>query len=79
MKYINSAIFVIAILAFSGSTIFAQESETKVIDEVVAQVNDSVITLSQVKREMNDTVDSTVKEGKATPEEARAAVESEKR
>ncbi|MCY7375303.1 MAG: peptidyl-prolyl cis-trans isomerase [Pyrinomonadaceae bacterium] len=78
MKYINSAIFTIAILAVSSLAIFAQESETKVVDEVVAQVNDSVITLSQVKREMNEAIDSTVKEGKQTPDQARAAIESKK-
>lgn len=75
MRYINSAIFVIAILVFSNAVVFAQESETKVVDEVVAQVNDGVITLSQVRREMNETIDSFVKEGK-TPEEARTMVEA---
>lgn len=74
MKYISSAIFTIAILAVSSLAAFAQESEAKVVDEVVAQVNDSVITLSQIKREMNDAIDSFVKEGK-TPEAARAEIE----
>ncbi|MDQ2747689.1 MAG: peptidylprolyl isomerase [Acidobacteriota bacterium] len=78
MKRISSAIFIIAILAFSGLTTFAQESETKVVDEVVAQVNDNVITLSQVKREMEEAIDLSVKEGKQTPETARAEVESKK-
>lgn len=75
MKRINSAIFIIAILAFSSLASFAQESETKVVDEVVAQVNDSVITLSQVKREMNEAIDVSVKEGKKSPEQARADIE----
>ena len=75
MKFINSAILTIAVLIVSSSAIFAQESETKVVDEVVAQVNDSVITLSQVKREINDAVDATVKEGKKTPEDARTEIE----
>ncbi len=74
MKYISSAIFIIAILAISNLTAFAQESEAKVVDEVVAQVNESVITLSQIKREMNDAIDSFVKEGK-TPEAAKAQIE----
>ncbi|MGI8787616.1 MAG: peptidylprolyl isomerase [Pyrinomonadaceae bacterium] len=74
MKFINSAIFIIAILVFSSSAVFAQETATKVVDEVVAQVNDSVITLSQIKREMNEAIDSYVKEGK-TPEEAKALIE----
>ena len=76
MKYINSAIFTIAILIVSSLAVFAQESETKVVDEVVAQVNDSVITLSQVKREMKDAIDASVKEGRQTPEQAKSEIEA---
>ena len=76
MRYINSAIFIIAVLVFSNLALFAQETEAKVVDEVVAQVNESVITLSQIKREMNETIDSLVKEGKKSPEEAKTQVES---
>lgn len=75
MKYISSAIFTIAILAVSGLSVFAQESATRVVDEVVAQVNDSVITLSQVKRETDEAVDSLVKEGK-TSDQARTEIEA---
>ena len=78
MKYINSAIFTIAVLAVSSLSVFAQESETRVVDEVVAQVNDSVITLSQVKREMDEAVDSAVKESGKSPEQARAEIEAKK-
>jgi parvulin-like peptidyl-prolyl isomerase len=53
----------------------AQETEAKVVDEVVAQVNEGVITLSQIKREMKDAIDSLVKEGK-TPEQAKTEIES---
>ena len=77
MRYINSAIFIIAILAFSNVAAYAQESEARVVDEVVAQVNEGVITLSQIKREMNEAIDSLVKEGK-TPDQARAQVESKR-
>nr|MBA3600085.1 peptidylprolyl isomerase [Acidobacteriota bacterium] len=75
MKYIRSAIFTIAILVVANAAVFAQESEAKVVDEVVAQVNDSVVTLSQIKREMNEAIDSFVKEGK-TPEQAKAEIEA---
>ncbi len=75
MKFINSAILIIAVLVFSNLTAAAQESETKVVDEVVAQVNEGVITLSQIKREMNEVIESYVKEGK-NPEAARAEVEA---
>jgi peptidyl-prolyl cis-trans isomerase SurA len=61
---------------FSNLAAFAQETQTQVVDEVVAQVNESVITLSQIKREINETIDSLVKEGKKSPEEARTEVES---
>jgi hypothetical protein len=55
----------------------AQETETRVVDEVVAQVNDGVITLSQVKREMKSAVDSFRQEGK-NAEEAQKLVEEKK-
>jgi peptidyl-prolyl cis-trans isomerase SurA len=64
MKRINSAIFTIAFLFLASFSAFAQESELKVVDEVVAQVNDGVITLSRVKREMDVVIESLVAEGK---------------
>lgn len=53
---------------------FAQETQTKVVDEVVAQVNDGVITLSRIKREMKDIVDGEVAQGKKR-EDAQKMVE----
>ena len=76
MKQINSAIFLIAVLFLASFSTVAQESELKVVDEVVAQVNDGVITLSRVKREMNDVIDSYVQEGKKTRDQAKTEVES---
>ncbi len=76
MKYTRSAIFLIAILILTNLSAFAQESETKVVDEVVAQVNDGVITLSRIRREMKSAADSYVAEGTKTPEQAKADVES---
>ncbi len=55
----------------------AQETQTRVIDEVVAQVNDGVITLSRVRREMKDIVDSWVKEGKTRAEAQKMADEKQ--
>ncbi|HVE57196.1 MAG TPA: peptidyl-prolyl cis-trans isomerase [Pyrinomonadaceae bacterium] len=75
MKHINSAIFLIAFLFLTSISAFAQESELKVVDEVVAQVNDGVITLSRVRREMNTVIDAMVAEGK-TREEATATVQA---
>lgn len=50
-------------IAMLATAVAAQETETKVVDEVVAQVNDGVITLSSVTREIKDAVDSKVQEG----------------
>ncbi len=50
-------------LAMMTMTVAAQETETKVVDEVVAQVNDGVITLSSVTREIKEAVDTKVQEG----------------
>src|SRR6476620_8166303 len=51
-----------------GVVVNAQETEARVVDEVVAQVNDGVITLSRVKREMKDIVDAGVAAGKKRDE-----------
>ena len=75
MKRFNSAILTIALLFVAAVASQAQESEVKVVDEVIAQVNDGVITLSRIKREMKFVADSLVEQGK-TPEQARAEVES---
>lgn len=68
MKRISSAIFLIAILSFMSISAFAQESEVNVVDEVVAQVNEGVLTLSRIRREMKTIVDSYVTEGKSREE-----------
>src|SRR5436189_514047 len=70
MKKLFVTLSVLLMLGVSG---FSQETETRVIDEVVAQVNDGVITLSRVKREIKDAVDSFVQQGK-TREEAQKLV-----
>ena len=64
-------IFAISVLSLSA---FAQETQIRVIDEVVAQVNDGVITLSRVKRESKSIVSTYVQEGK-TAEEAQKLVD----
>ena len=74
MKRINSAIFLIAVVFLMSFSAAAQESQTRVVDEVVAQVNEGVITLSRIKREMKQVVDSYVAEGK-TREEAQKLVD----
>lgn len=61
------AIFCFVII-FAAPGAFAQESEERVIDQVVAQVNEGVITLSRVKREMKSIVELEVQQGKKREE-----------
>ena len=77
IRFTKSAVLLVAILIFSAFSAFAQENESVVVDEVIAQVNDGVITLSRVKREMKNAVDSLVQKG-SKPEEAQAEVEKKK-
>jgi peptidyl-prolyl cis-trans isomerase SurA len=65
--------FVFALLAFVPSTAFAQEAEQQVIDEVIAQVNDDVITLSALKRETKERQEALKQSGKSE-EQASAEV-----
>lgn len=74
MRFRNSAIFLVAILMFSAFSAFAQESEAVVVDEVVAQVNDGVLTLSRINREIKEVTEAMVQQGK-TPEAAKAEIE----
>jgi peptidyl-prolyl cis-trans isomerase SurA len=68
MKYLKPTLLLIFGLLVTAVPLWAQENEAKVVDEVVAAVNDGVITLSSVKREIKDQVDSLVKEGKKRDE-----------
>ena len=51
------------ILAFTSTHVFAQEGEMQVVDEVIAQVNDDVITLSMLKKETKERVDALKQSG----------------
>jgi peptidyl-prolyl cis-trans isomerase SurA len=69
------ALVVALVLALTTVAAFAQEGEPLVVDEVIAQVGNDVITLSMVRREMKDLVDAQKQQGvpeqKATEEVAR--------
>ncbi len=69
-------LLVLAILASSPSRAFAQEGEMQVIDEVIAQVNDDVITLSMLKRETRERIENLKQNGMT---EQQAAAEVSKR
>ena len=73
MSYFRSAVYTALIAAVFSIPASAQETQTRVVDEVVAQVNEGVITLSRIKREKKNLVDSFVQEGK-TREEAEKLV-----
>jgi peptidyl-prolyl cis-trans isomerase SurA len=53
-----AALILFALLSFVSSAALAQEGELKVVDEVIAQVNEDVITLSMVKRESKQRVEA---------------------
>ena len=56
---------VLAILfAFFAPAVFAQEGEMTVVDEVIAQINDDVITLSMLRRETMDRIEALKQQGK---------------
>ena len=77
MRQLCSALFLFTLICFSGYSISAQETAERVIDEVVAAVNDGVITLSRVKREMKDIIDAEVQQGKKR-EDAQKLIEEKR-
>jgi len=62
LKYF-AALFAAIIFTFAGTSGFAQEGEIQVVDEVVAQVNDDVITLSMLKRETKERIEALKQSG----------------
>lgn len=76
-RSIIAALFLFAAVVFVPTSATAQEGEPVVVDEVIAQVNDGVVTLSQLKREMKERVE-TLKQNGMTAEQAQAEVEKRK-
>ena len=64
-----SLIAAVLLVALSAPALFAQEGELHVVDEVVAQVNDDVITLSMVKRQSKERIE-TLKQNGMTEQQA---------
>jgi peptidyl-prolyl cis-trans isomerase SurA len=50
-------------ITFTATTVLAQEGEMQVVDEVIAQVNDDVITLSMLKKETKERVEALKQSG----------------
>lgn len=70
LKYFAvAAFFVFAISALNARSVVAQEGEMTVVDEVIVQVNDDVITLSMLKREMKERI-LALKESGMTEQQA---------
>ena len=67
------------LLALAPSSTYAQEGELQVVDEVIAQVNEDVITLSRLKREAKERVETLKQNGmsekQATEEVAKRQAE----
>src|SRR5437879_10798988 len=73
-KLTIAALVAIGVFLICPSLVFAQEGEPVVVDEVIAKVNDGVVTLSQLKRELKERVD-TLKQNGMTEAQANAEVE----
>ena len=77
IKYFAVAAFLA--LAFLPLNVFAQEGEMTVVDEVIVQVNDDVITLSMLKRESRERIEALKQNGmtqqQATEEVAKKQAE----
>ena len=76
-KLTISTLFLLAAFVISSAPARAQEGEPVIVDEVIAQVNDGVVTLSQLKREMKERVDS-LKQNGMTEQQANSEVEKHK-
>ena len=76
-KLLIATLFLLTAFFISPSPARAQEGEPVVVDEVIAQVNDGVVTLSQLKREMRERVD-TLKQNGMTEQQANLEVEKHK-
>lgn len=63
-----AALMLFAPVSFVSSTALAQEGELKVVDEVIAQVNEDVITLSMVRRESKERIQALKQNGVPEPQ-----------
>ena len=63
MRFKYFAAFFAVLVLFSATSVFAQEGEMQVVDEVIAQVNDDVITLSMLKKETKERIEALKQSG----------------
>src|SRR5213080_1258442 len=76
-KLLIAVLFVTGAFIVLPSGASAQEGEPVVVDEVIAQVNDGVVTLSQLKREMKERAD-TLRQNGVSEAQANAEVQKHK-
>lgn len=67
--FAGAAVACLLTLTFGAGAASAQEGEPVVVDEVIAQVNDQIIMLSQVRREMREAIEAMKSQG-ATEQQA---------
>jgi peptidyl-prolyl cis-trans isomerase SurA len=67
--FAKTLVSALLVVSFGAGAARAQEGEPVVVDEVIAQVNDQIITLSQVKREMREAIEALRAQG-ATEQQA---------
>lgn len=60
----------IIVVSFTASSVKAQEGEAQVVDEVLAQINDDVITLSMLKRETRERIEALKQQKGLTEQQA---------
>lgn len=71
-----AALLALSIFTFNVRNVVAQEGEMTVVDEVIVQVNDEVITLSMLKRETQERIEA-LKQSGMTEQQAREEVSKE--
>src|SRR2546427_5585585 len=69
LSLIWAAGLVFGLLTLSPAPAKAQEGELRVVDEVIAQINDDIITLSMLKREIKERIEA-LKQGGMTEQQA---------
>lgn len=69
-SFISMLFLMFGVVLCNTSAVKAQEGESTIIDEVIAQVNDDVITLSMLKRENRERIEALKQERKMTDQQA---------
>ena len=62
-KFFSPVFLMLIVFAVAAPSVLAQEAEVTVVDEVIAQVNEDVITLSMLKRESRERIESLKQNG----------------